>query len=576
MVKRKRDDNMLKGKGISEGIGIGRAVVLKKKEIKIENDKIDDVDKELEKLQVSLNSVIKEIEKSINEISSDEQVKILEAYLMILQDETLLQKAKELIKNEKMNSVYAVEQGIGEIITNFRNIPDEYISERANDIQDIKDRIIFKLLKIEESDFSHIPPNTIIVTEELTTSDTAKIKMENVSGIISEIGGTNSHVSIIARNKQIPMVIRVEEVVSKIKNGDILVIDGEKGEVNINPTIEEMAKYKQMEKEDREEKQKLEQYKNKVAKTKDGYQVDVSSNIGKTSDLEDVLKVGADGIGLFRTEFLFMDLPQMPTEEEQFESYKKIAENMKDKLSIIRTLDAGGDKDIPYLNLEKEDNPFLGYRAIRLCLGNPEMFKIQLRAILRASVYGNLAIMFPMISVIDELRLAKAILEECKKELDEQKVKYNKQIKVGMMIEIPAAAIMADTFAKECDFFSIGTNDLIQYTIAAERGNPQIAKLYTKNHPAVIKLIKQTIDAAHRNGIFCGMCGEAASNYQYIPLLIGLGLNEFSMNSSSVLQAKKTITELNRSDCEKLADEILQLTSDKEVEKILKQFRTWK
>jgi len=565
---------MLKGKGISEGIGIGRALVLKKKEIKIENNKIDDVDKELEKLQVSLNSVIKEIEKSINEISSDEQVKILQAYLMILQDETLLQKAKELIKNEKMNSVYAVEQGIGEIITNFRNIPDEYISERANDIQDIKDRIIFKLLKIEESDFSHIQPNTIIVTEELTTSDTAKINMENISGIISEIGGTNSHVSIIARNNQIPMVIRVEDVISKIENGDIIVIDGETGEVNINPTIEEMAKYQQMEKEDREEKQKLEQYKNKVAKTKDGYQVDISSNIGKTSDLEDVLKVGADGIGLFRTEFLFMDLPQMPTEEEQFQSYKKIAENMKDKLSIIRTLDAGGDKHIPYLNLEKEDNPFLGYRAIRLCLGNPEMFKIQLRAILRASIYGNLAIMFPMISVIDELRNAKQILEECKKELDSQNIKYNKQIKVGMMIEIPAAAIMAETFAKECDFFSIGTNDLIQYTIAAERGNPQIANLYTKNHPAVIRLIKQTIDAAHKNGIFCGMCGEAASNYQYIPLLIGLGLNEFSMNSSSVLQAKKTITELNKSDCEKLADEILQFSSDKEVEKRLKQFRT--
>ena len=282
--------------------------------------------------------------------------------------------------------------------------------------------------------------------------------------------------------------------------------------------------------------------------------------------------VTPQGIGLFRTEFLFMDSPQMPTEEEQFESYKKIAENMKGKLSIIRTLDAGGDKDIPYLNLEKEDNPFLGYRAIRLCLGNPEMFKIQLKAILRASIYGNLAIMFPMISVIDELRNAKQILEQCKKELDEQNIKYNKEIKVGMMIEIPAAAIMAETFAKECDFFSIGTNDLIQYTMAAERGNTQIANLYTKNHPAVIRLIKQTIDAAHNNGIFCGMCGEAASNFQYIPLLIGMGLNEFSMNSSSVLQAKKTITELNKKDCEKLVEEILQFTSDKEVEERLKKF----
>ena len=491
---------------------------------------------------------------------------------MILQDETLIQKAKELIGKEKLNCVYAVEQGLGEIVTNFRNIPDEYISERANDIEDIKNRIISKLLKIEENDLSQIEPSTIIITQELTTSDTAKINMKNVTGIISEIGGTNSHVSIIARNKQIPMVIRVNDAVKEIKNDDIIVINGSTGDIHINPSIEEMGEYEKLQKEEKEEKTKLEEYKNKIAKTIDGYQVEVSSNIGKTGDLEDVLKFGADGIGLFRTEFLFMDSEQMPTEEEQFQSYKKIAESMKEKLSIIRTLDAGGDKDIPYLNLEKEDNPFLGYRAIRLCLGNPEMFKIQLRAILRASYYGNLAIMFPMISTIDELRQAKQILEECKKELEEQNVKYKKDIKVGMMIEIPAAAIMAEVFAKECDFFSIGTNDLIQYTMAAERGNTKIANLYTKNHPAVIKLIKNTIDAAHQNGIFCGMCGEAASNFQYIPLLIGMGLNEFSMNSSAILQAKKTITELNKKDCEKLVDEVLQFSSDKEVEKRLKEF----
>lgn len=562
---------MLKGKGISKGIGIGKALVLKKQEIKIEKSKIENIEKELEKLEVSLNSVIEETEK-IKENSNNEQEKILEAYLMILQDETLIQKAKELIEKESLNCVYAVEQGLGEIIINFRNMPDEYISERANDIKDIKNRIIAKLLKIEENNLSQIESNTIIVTQELTTSDTAKINMENVTGIISEIGGTNSHVSIIARNKQIPMIIRIENVINQIKDGDILVIDGEKGEIHINPSIEEMSKFQKQQKQELAEKQKLEQYKNKLAITQDGYKVEVSSNIGKTSDLEDVLKAGADGIGLFRTEFLFMDLPQMPTEEEQFQSYKKIAENMKDKLSIIRTLDAGGDKEIPYLNLEKEDNPFLGYRAIRLCLGNPEMFKIQLRAILRASVYGNLAIMFPMISVIDELREAKQILEECKKALDDKNIEYNKDIKVGMMIEIPAAAIMADVFAKECDFFSIGTNDLIQYTMAAERGNTKIANLYTKNHPAVIKLIKQTIDAAHNNGIFCGMCGEAASNFQYIPLLIGMGLNEFSMNSSAVLQAKKTITGLSKSECEILVKEVLELNSDKAVEKKLKEF----
>ena len=562
---------MLKGNGISEGIGIGKTLVLKKEQIKIEKNKIENIDKELEKLEVSLNSVIQETEK-LQENSNSEQKQILDAYIMILRDDTLIQKAKELIKKENLNSVYAVEQGLGEIITNFRNIPDEYISERANDIEDIKNRIISKLLKIEERDLSKIEPNTIIVTEELTTSDTAKINMKNVSGIISEIGGTNSHVSIIARNKQIPMIIRVSNLAEKVKNGDIVIINGETGEIFINPSIEEMAQYEKQQKKLKEEEIQLEEYKNKTAITQDGYQVEVSSNIGKTADLEDVLKVCADGIGLFRTEFLFMDSEQMPTEDEQFESYKKIAENMKDKLSIIRTLDAGGDKDISYLNLEREDNPFLGYRAIRLCLGKPEMFKIQLRAILRASTYGNLAIMFPMISTIDELRSAKCVLEECKKELEEQNIRYNKNTKVGMMIEIPAAAIMAEIFAKECDFFSIGTNDLIQYTMAAERGNTKIANLYTKNHPAVIRLIKQTIDAAHNNGIFCGMCGEAASNFQYIPLLIGMGLNEFSMNSSAILQAKKTITELNKKDCEKLVEEVVQLSSDKEVEKRLKEF----
>ena len=562
---------MLKGKGISEGIGIGKALLLKKQEIKIEKNKIENVDKELEKLNVSLNSVIQETE-NLKDVSSNEQKQIFEAYLMILQDETLMQKAKELIVKEKLNCVYAVEKGLGEIITNFRNIPDEYISQRANDIEDIKNRIISKLLKIEENDFSQIGDNTIIITKELTTSDSAKINMKNVSGIISEIGGTNSHVSIIARNKQIPMVIRVEDDIKKIKDGDIVVINGNTGEIHVNPSIDEMAQYEKMQKQEKNKKIKLEDYKNKVAVTQDGYQVEVSSNIGKTADLEDVLKFGADGIGLFRTEFLFMDSEQMPTEEQQFESYKKIAENMKEKLSIIRTLDAGGDKNIPYLNLEKEDNPFLGYRAIRLCLGNPDIFKVQLRAILRASNYGNLAIMFPMISKIEELKLAKEILEECKKELELKNIPFNREIKVGIMVEIPAVAIMADEFAKECDFFSIGTNDLIQYTLAAERGNSKIANIYTKNHPAVIKLLKYTIDAAHNNGIFCGMCGEAASNIHYIPLLIGLGLDEFSMNSSAVLESKKKINNLNKKKCENLAEEVLKCSSDKEVEKILKEF----
>ena len=550
--------------------------MLKKEKYEIEKSNIQNVEEEIKKLEEALSSVIEETKNSIKELQKEEnneQLQIMQAYLMILQDETLLERTKIMIKDEQLDSIYATKKGLDEIIENFKNIDNEYLAERAKDIEDIKNRIIFKLLNKEEAKFHNLEPNTIIVTDELTTSDTSDINLKNVQGIISEIGGPNSHVSIIARNKQIPMIIRVDDVADKVKNGDLLIINGDTGEIYINPPNEEIKKYQELQRLAQEKKIKLEAYKNKSAKTKDNYQVEISCNIGKPADLEDAINVGADGIGLFRTEFLFMDSKQMPTEEEQFESYKKVAEIMKEKLSIIRTLDVGGDKEIPYLNLEKEDNPFLGYRAIRLCLENTELFKIQLRAILRASKYGNLAIMFPMISTIEELRKAKSIVEECKSELDDKKIPYNSNIKVGMMIEIPDTEIMADSFAKECDFFSIGTNDLIQYTLAAERGNPKIAHLYTKNHPAIIKLIKYTVEAAHNNGIFCGMCGEAASNIHYIPLLVGLGLDEFSMNSSAILEAKRVITNLDKNNCEKLVEKVLKAESDKEVEKILKEFK---
>ena len=566
---------MLKGKGISNGIGIGRALILKKQNLEIEKSNIQNVEEELKKLHLALEAVIKETEETISVLekeSNKEQVEIMKAYLMILQDETLLEKAKIIIKEEKLNSVYATKKGLDEIISNFKNLDNDYLAGRSKDIEDIKLRIIRKLLNKQEEKVESLESETIIITEELTTSDISKIDLKNVTGIISEIGGTNSHVSIIARNKQKPMIIRVSNLVEKVKNGDIVIINGETGEIFINPSIEEMEKYKSKQSAEKKEKVKLEEYINKQAQTKDGYKVEISCNIGKQGDLKDVLEVGADGIGLFRTEFLFMDSIKMPTEEEQFESYKRVAETMKEKLSIIRTLDAGGDKNIPYLNLEKEENPFLGYRAIRLCLDNVGMFKMQLRAILRASAYGNLAIMFPMISKIEELKLAKEILEECKKELELKNISYNKDIKVGIMVEIPAVAIMAYDFAKECDFFSIGTNDLIQYTLAAERGNSKIANIYTKNHPALIKLLKYTIDAAHNNGIFCGICGEAASNIHYIPLLIGLGLDEFSMNASAVLESKQIINNLNKKKCEDLAEEVLKCSTDKEVEKILKEF----
>ena len=337
-------------------------------------------------------------------------------------------------------------------------------------------------------------------------------------------------------------------------------------------TEEEKEKLEKIKERLTKEKEELEKFKDEVTKTSDGYVVELVANIGTPADVDIILKNSAEGVGLLRSEFLYMDSEKMPTEEEQFLAYKEVAEKMEDRPVIIRTLDVGGDKKLKYLQLEKEDNPFLGYRAIRLCLDNVSLFKTQLRAILRASTYGNLSIMFPMISSIEELRDAKKVLEECKKELDKKEIKYKKNIKVGIMIEIPSAALISYGLAKECDFFSIGTNDLIQYTIAVERGNAKIAKLYTKYHPAVIKLIKQAIDGAHDAGIFCGMCGEAAGDELYIPLLIGLGLDEFSMNSNNILKARKRISELEKFDCKELAEEILRMTSAKDVEEKLKEF----
>ena len=376
----------------------------------------------------------------------------------------------------------------------------------------------------------------------------------------------------MARAHAIPAITKVEEATKLLKTGDYVAINGENGEIYLNPTKKERENLEELQECLIKEKKELEKFKDAVTKTSDGYVVELVANIGIPADADIALKNAAEGVGLLRSEFLYMDSENMPTEEQQFNAYKEVAEKMDDKPVIIRTLDIGGDKELKYLHLEKEENPFLGCRAIRLCLNNISLFKTQLKAILRASAYGNLSIMFPMISSIEELREAKKILEECKKELDIKKIPYKKNIKVGIMIEIPSAALISYGLAKECDFFSIGTNDLIQYTVAVERGNEKISNLYTKYHPAVIRLIKQAIDGAHDAGIFCGMCGEAAGDELYIPLLIGLGLDEFSMNSNNILKARKKISELEKYDCKELTEEILGLTSAEEVENKLREF----
>ena len=534
---------MIKGKGVSVGIGFGNIVILKIEIRKIEKNIVEDSDKELERFHKALEEVINETNQIVEKARGTEK-EIMTAYLMIMQDPSLILETESQIKNSKINAEYATEMGFNSVIQIFENMDDEYMSGRARDIADIKDRIISKLY----NDF------------------------KNISGIITEVGGENSHTSIMARTHLLPAVTKVENATTILKNGEYVAINGGSGEIFENPTEEQQQNLIKIQKDFIESKVELEKYKNSESNTKDGFKVELVSNIGTPADVELVLKNTAEGIGLLRSEFLYMDSEEMPTEEEQFNSYKEVAEKMQGKQVIIRTLDVGGDKEIKYLKMEKEANPFLGYRAIRLCLDNPEIFKPQIRALLRASAYGNIAIMFPMISSIEELRRAKAVVEECKKELDNEGKEYKKDIKTGIMVEIPSVAIIAEEIAKECDFFSIGTNDLIQYTVAVERGNEKISNLYSKYHPAVIRLIKSSIDGAHKAGIFCGMCGEAASDELLIPLLVGLGLDEFSMNPNKILNSRKIVNMLDKKECEKLAEEILKLGTTSEVEEKLKEF----
>ena len=562
---------MLKGKGVSTGIGFGKIVILKNEEKVIEKRTVENPEAEMQKFKQAFNQVIKETEEMIGKLSGTE-LDIMQAYLMIMQDPSLISETENAITNLSYSAEYAVEVGFNSVIQIFENMDDEYMAARSRDIADIKNRVLSKLFNEETINISKLEENTIIVAKELTTSDTAKLDFKNVSGIITELGGTNSHTSIMARTHAIPAITKVEEATKIFRNGDYVAIDGLSGEIYLNPSEEEKQKLFKLKEEIQKENQELEKFKGAETKTKDGYKVELVANIGTPADVEIVLKNTAEGVGLLRSEFLYMDSENMPTEEEQYNEYKEVAEKMQGKSVIIRTLDVGGDKELKYLKLEKEANPFLGYRAIRLCLDNLNIFKTQLRAILRASYYGNLSIMFPMISSIEELREAKKILEECKTELDNENIPYKKDIKTGIMIEIPSAALISYGLARECDFFSIGTNDLIQYTVAVERGNEKIAKLYTKFHPGVIKLVKEAINGAHDGGIFCGMCGEAAGDELYIPLLIGLGLDEFSMNSNSILKARKIISNLEKTECEKLAERILMLSSAEEVEKELKKF----
>lgn len=563
---------MVKGKGVSKGIGIGHTKVLKNEEVKLTDFKVDDKENELNYFRKCLNNVIEDTKKVIEKLSGTE-ADIMNAYLMILQDPTLTAETERLIQEEGYNAGYAAKVGFETVEEVFKNMDDEYMSARASDIEDMKQRVVNKIINKAEIDLSNLPENTVLVGKDLSTSDTAKLNLKTIAGIIIENGSENSHVSIMARTHEIPAIVGVKGALDSIPNDSDIAINGETGEIFINPSPEEISKLTKIKNELKDEKGNLAKFKNKKSITKDGYKTEVVANIGTPKDMDATIENGAEGVGLFRSEFLYMDSESMPTEEEQFEAYKEVLEKAEGKRVIVRTLDIGGDKDLKYLNLDKEDNPFLGYRAIRICLREPEIFKVQLRALYRASNYGKLAIMLPMISSVDEIRSTKDIINEVKEELKAENIKFDKNVKVGIMIEVPSAAIMAEQLATECDFFSIGTNDLIQYTVAVERGNEKISDLYTKFHPAVIRLIKMAIDGAHKSKIFCGMCGEAAADERFIPLLVGLGLDEFSMNPTKILNSRKMIRNLNHKECKKLVQEILRMSSASEIKARLEEYK---
>ena len=541
---------MIKGIAASNGYVIGKAFIIKKSEIIISNKKIegeDAVTNEKNRLKKAIHVSklqIEEIkEKALLEMSY-ETATVFDSHILLLHDPEFISGIENEIENNMNCSEAALKNVMDRYLEIFQAMEDEYMKERAADIKDVGNRILANLVGTFDNYLDIEDENTVVVANDLTPSDTARLNKQKVSAFITNLGGKTSHSAIMARTLLIPAVVGLGDITEIVKNGDVVIVDGTDGNVVINPSKEIIDLYIQKKYEYEEEKSMLKKYKYINIVNKDGKRIEISGNIGRPEDVKNVLENGGDGIGLFRTEFLYMDRDNMPSEEEQFESYKYVAKKMDGKPVIIRTLDIGGDKKLSYLEMPEEMNPFLGYRAIRICLDRVDIFKTQLRAILRAATFGNVKIMFPMISSVKEYLRAREILNECALELKNENVPCNDNIEVGIMVEIPAAAICADELAKHVDFFSIGTNDLIQYTLAADRMNEKVAYLYEPMHPAVLKLIKMTIDAAHSENIWCGMCGEMAGDEHAITTLLEYGLDEFSMSASSILNVKKIIMKI--------------------------------
>lgn len=560
------------GIGVSPGIAMGKVLLKSDDQIKIEKLVIEDVQLEcirLEKAREKSKQEIKSLYENTLEEIGEKESNIFLAHGMIAEDVEIFQQVITLIESEKVNATWALKEVTDQYIAMFSKLEDIYLKERGADIQDVTSRITRHLLGIVEKDYDLLEESVIVVADDITPSDTAKMTNGHILGFITEEGGSTSHSAIMARSMELPAVVGFDGIKSLVSNEDYIILDGEDGTVLINPSIEMINKYS--EKKDRYMKYKLSlnEFVGIKSITKDKKSVEIAANIGTTKDLLGVIDNDADGIGLFRTEFLYMDREALPSEEEQFKSYRNVVEGMKGKPVIIRTLDIGGDKELSYMNLPKEMNPFLGYRAIRICLDRKDIFRTQLRALLRASSYGKLKIMFPMISSMEELVEAKTILNDTKKSLHEEGVTYNSNIEIGIMIEIPSAALISDLLAREVDFFSIGTNDLIQYTVAVDRGNPNLRDLYTPFHPAVLRLIKMVIDNGHENGIWVGMCGEVAGNPLLIPVLASMGLDEFSMSPISVLKARSILSQVDTTELKEVVDSVLRMGTAQEVKKFL-------
>lgn len=547
----------LQGIAASDGIAIAKVYTLTEPDLTVTKVTVDDSEKEVSRLDDALAASIKDVEL-IKETAlknlGEEEAQVFDAHLMVLSDPELIGQVKDSITSNKVNAESALKEVTDMFISIFAGMEDNpYMQERAADIRDVSKRILAHLLGVKIPSPATIKDEVIIVAADLTPSDTAQLNRQYVKAFVTDIGGRTSHSAIMARSLEIPAIVGTKEVTSIAKDGDIIIVDGLSGDVFLNPSEEVVAEYRAKAEAFAAQQAEWEKLKDSKTYTKDGHQVELAANIGTPKDLEGVVHNGAEGVGLYRTEFLYMDSHEMPTEEDQFEAYKAVLEGMNGKPVVVRTMDIGGDKELPYLPLPHEMNPFLGYRAIRISLHEPAMFRTQLRALLRASVYGKLRIMFPMIATLNDFRGAKALLEEEKAKLIAEGVAVSDDIQVGIMIEIPAAAVLAHQFAKEVDFFSIGTNDLIQYTMAADRMNERVSYLYQPYNPSILTLIKHVIDSAHKEGKWAGMCGEMAGDQTAVPLLVGLGLDEFSMSASSILKTRSLISKLTLSDMQALA-----------------------